>query len=161
MKSENITLEKIEGIYDIYSLTPPPLSAAEQFLILVAFTASIILLAYYFWKQVYSRKGIAQRNIKKLLKLYQTKNITPHDTVYQLCSHLKHGLNIKQISIENTLTTNLQCHLDKYHLDQCHMDKWHLFIEKLNTLRYNKINNTKQEIESAFNESLFWLKLWR
>lgn len=156
MKNEKMTFEKIEGIYDIHSLTPPPLSAVELFLILVVFTATIMLLGYFIWKHVYSRKGKAQRNIKKLFKLYQANNITPHDAVYQLCAHLKHGLNLKQISVENTLTTKLQCHLN-----QCHMNKWHLFTEKLNTLRYNNINKTEQEIGNAFNESLFWLKLWR
>lgn len=148
---ENMTLEKIEGIYDIQALTPQPLSTAEHILIILSFTTCILLLAYFFWKYVYSRKGTARRNIKKLFKSYQANNITPHDAVYQLCSHLKHGLNLKQISIDNTLTTNLKIR----------RNEWHLFIEKLNTLRYNNINKTEQEIKNAFNESLFWLKLWR
>lgn len=156
MKNKNMTLEKIEGIYDIHALPPPPLSAIELFLILFAFTASIMLLGYFFWKHVYSRKGTAQRNIKKIFKLYQAKNITARDAVYQLCSHLKHGLNIKQISVKNIQTTHLQRQLDHYN-----PDKWHRFIEKLNTLRYDNMNKTEKEIEDAFNESLFWLKLWR
>ena len=151
MKAENITLEKIEGIYDIQPLTPPPFSGVELFLIMLALTTLVIVLGYFVWHRVYSRKASAQRNIKKLQRSYQGKKISSHDAVYQLCSQLKHGLNLKQINAENSLTKSLQAH----------SENWHLFTKNMNALRYSNNKKTEAEIEAAFDDSLFWLKMWR
>ena len=147
MNSENIILEKVDGLYDIQPLIPPSFSAVEIFLIVLIF---LIFTAYIIWRIFYSRKGRAKREIKKLQHLYQDKKINAHDTAYQLCLYLQDGLNLKQLKIDTAIPAKIINY----------KNKWSDFTQKISKLRYEKNDHDKSELDKVFIDSLFWLKVW-
>lgn len=147
MNIENIKLEKIEGIYDIQVMLPAAFSGVELLLGTVIFMS---LTAYLFWQVYYSRKGIAKREIKRLQNLYHKNEITEHDAIYQLCSHLQNGLKLKQLKIDTVLPEKLTTH----------SNKWLKFKQNISNLRYKTNSEQSLKLDPVFKDSLFWLKLW-
>jgi hypothetical protein len=154
MKTTDITPEKIEGIYDIFSLTPPPFSTIEIFLMLLAAILFLSLVSVFFWNLFYSRKGVALREVKKLHILYTAKKINAHDAVYQLCFLLQQGLNLKQIHSNTPIPEKIEPK----------KASWDKFTQHLAALRYNRKSaaDTESEaaVETVFKDSLVWLRLW-
>jgi len=147
MSIENIKPEKIEGIYDIQALSPAFFSGAEILLVIILFTS---LITYLIWRIFYSRKGVAKRQIKKLQTLYHKGEITEHDAVYRLCSHLQQGLKLKQLKTNTDLPEKLTTH----------SNKWREFKRNISNLRYKKNSEHELNFNTVLSDSLFWLKVW-
>jgi len=147
MSIEDIKLEKTEGIYDIQALSPVLFSGAE---ILLAILLFVSLITYLIWRIYYSRKGLARRQIKRLQNLYYKNDISEHDAIYQLCSHLQQGLNIKQLKSDTALPEKITIH----------KKKWLAFKRDISNLRYKKNSGHKLNLNTIFSDSLFWLRVW-
>ena len=147
MNTEDMKLEKIEGIYDIQILSPALFSGAELLLASILF---IGLIAYLLWRSYYSRKGIAKRKIRKLQKSYYENDISEHDAIYQLCSYLQQGLKLKQLKADTVLPEKLTIH----------SNKWLAFKKNVSTLRYKTNSQHTLKLETIFTDSFFWLKVW-
>jgi len=147
MNIENIKLEKIEGIYDIQALSPAIFSGVE---VLLGTILIISLISYLLWRTYYSRKGLAKRQIRKLRKSYYKNEISEHDAIYQLCSHLQHGLKLKQLKTDTALPEKLTTY----------SKKWLEFKRNTSTLRYKTSSEHELKLDTIFTDSLFWLKVW-
>lgn len=147
MSIEDIKLEKVEGIYDIQVVVPAIFSGIELLIGIIIF---IILTSYLFWRVFYSRKGIAKRQIKKLQNLYHENEISEHDAIYQLCSHLQQGLKLKQLKTDTALPEKLTTH----------SNKWLEFKRNISNLRYKTNSEHELNLNTIFSDSLFWLKVW-
>ena len=150
MKNELITLQKIDGIYDIQPPLSPPLSGLEIFLLSLLFIIFISAGISLLWKTFFSDKGKARRNINKLHESYLQKVISTHDAAYQLCSILQKGLNLNYIGKNNQLPEKL---LPR-------KKEWIVFTEDLSSLRYKNNTHEQTDINNIFISSLYWLKLW-
>ena len=147
MGIEEIKLEKVEGIYDIQTLSPAIFSGAEVLLGTVLITS---LISYLVWRIYFSRKGIAKRQIKKLQNSYYKKEITEHDAIYQLCAFLQQGLKIKQLKTNTALPEKLMTHAKK----------WFEFKKNVSSLRYKTNSEHDLKLDTIFLDSFFWLKVW-
>lgn len=150
MSIESVTLQKIEGIYDIQPILKPEHSSLETTLLFFIIIMLMIFFLYIPWTLFFSKKAIAKRKIQALKIQHQNKKITTHDTVYELCLVLRNGLNLKNINTKTTLPPQLASN----------KAQWNNFIEKTDLLRYKKESDSKYNIDSLFDESLFWLKTW-
>lgn len=143
----NITLQKIDGIYDIEPIVTPALSTLEVIVLSTFIIVLTIIIFYYIWVSLFSRKAISIRKIEKLQIKHSNNEISTHDTAYQLCSILSYGLNLSFLNAisrhpkENTLNK----------------ERWDSFLKKLSELRY-KNNKDQNDITRLFKESIFWLK---
>lgn len=150
MNREIITLKKIDGIYDIQ----PPISASmnnlEIFLITLMIILIISALLYAIWNHYYSTKGQAKRNIKKLRIKFISNKIDPHDAAYQLSFYLRKGLKLNHIGTNTHLP-------EKLSTNEC---EWKAFNTNISDLRYSKNIQTRADINTLFENSLLWLKLW-
>lgn len=150
MSKNNITLEKIDGIFDIHPPVEPSLSFLENSLILSGATVFTGFSLYLLWRLLYSSKGINQRKIKKLQKLYSDNNKSSHETIYQLCAFLRQGLKVNHIGKETELPEKLEPY----------KRQWKEFTNRISYLRYKNSNPPVEEVNKALNDSLFWLKVW-
>ncbi|MCK5724772.1 MAG: hypothetical protein KAI84_19715 [Gammaproteobacteria bacterium] len=150
MNDEIITLEMIDGIYDIQPPVRPALSGFETTLLLLVFIIFIGLIIYFIWKTFYSSKKRAQRKIKKLRSQYSENKITSHDVVYRLCFILRQGLKLSYLG-QNTLLPGTLI---------AKKEDWTAFTKNISTLRYKNKDKSQQDIDTLFKNSLFWLKIW-
>lgn len=148
MNNDTITLKIINGIYDINPIIKLPISFFESSLLVIVFVLLICITIYLIWKFVFSKKAIAIQKIKYLQTQYKNNTINTHNTIYQLCSILRDGLDINKISKQTTLPNKAS--LNKY--------KWNAFSEEMSVLRYK--NKSESDITHLFKESVFWLKNW-
>ncbi len=150
MKPETITLQKIDGIYDIQPLIAPALSLLETALLSLLLTFLISLILYFTWIALYSKKSIAKNKIKKLRHKHSENKINTHDAIYQLCLITKQGLKLKKLNkdtlLPNKLTSKEQ--------------QWQSFIKDISILRYKNNTDSHIDINKLFSDSLFWLKVW-
>ena len=147
---KNILLEKIDGIYDIQPPAPPELTALEYSLFVTLTVFIVTVIIYVGWKLFFSNKNQYKRKISQLEKEFNNNDISSHDAVYQLCYLLQKGLKLNQLS-RNTRPPK-QSSLNS--------NKWESFILRLSDLRYKDSQYTNNEIQAAFKESLYWLKVW-
>lgn len=147
MTAAEVTLQKIDGIYDIQPLFRPAYSTLETIVLVLLLTSAVIVSAYYIWKFLFSRKAITKRKILALQLKYSKNSIDAHDCIYQLCYLIQHGLKLKQLGIKTPLPEKLASK----------KDEWNSFISTLSNLRYAKNNNTKK-LNALFGDSLYWLK---
>ncbi len=150
MNNESISLNIIDGIYDIQPLALPALSSLELTLLSLFSLLVVSLLLYTVWLLFYSAKGIAKRKIKKIHADFLQKKLDEHDAVYQLCSILRQGLKLNQINTD----TNLPVRLNAYRQD------WELFTKTISDLRYSKNKKSPAELNALFDDTLYWLKIW-
>ena len=150
MNQENITLDKIEGIYDIKPPLTPELSGLENLLLLAGFIVILIPLVYFLWHLLFSNKSKIKRQIKQLSETYSKNGINTHNAVYQLCDLLRKGLKVNHISAEIVLPEKLKPY----------KQEWHCFADKLSLLRYTDNDAHVQDIDTLFKKSLFWLRIW-
>ena len=150
MKQEPITLQKIDGIYDIQPLIEPALNLLETTLLSLLLISLICLVLYLTWKTLHSKKSIAKRKINELCNKYAENKINNHDAIYQLCLITKHGLKLKKLNKDTLLPDKLTSK----------KQQWQNFIKDISILRYK--NNTKSDVDinKLFSDSLFWLKVW-
>jgi hypothetical protein len=149
MNNNAITLQKIDGIYDITPIIKPASSLLETTLLSFFVILLISMILYITWQLIFSKKAISKRKIKELHNTYLNNKISKHDASYELCVILRAGLNIKNISEDTDIPKKL--------LENKKM--WVTFSKNLTDLRY-KDNKTTLDITPLFNESLFWLKVW-
>lgn len=148
MDSKIITLQKVDGIYDIQPMITPALSAFELtvlFLLLISFLAANI---YLVWMFVFSIKAKSRREIAKLQKRYTHNIISPHDAIYDLCQIIRKGLKQKQLFTNTPLPKNIKGS----------KQRWNKFINELSDFRYKDSSDTSIDISPLFEESLFWFK---
>lgn len=150
MNNESVTLNIIDGIYDIQPLANPAISSLELTLIILFSLLAISSLLYYFWLLFYSCKGVAKRKIKKLYSEYLQNKTNEHDTVFQLCSFLRKGLKINTIGKNSYLPARLKSY----------KSEWEIFTKNLSNLRYANNEISHADINTLFKDSLHWLKLW-
>ena len=150
MNHDILTLEKIDGIYDILPPVAPPASGFETTLLILIYMASISVIVYFTWKYLFSTRGRAKRNIKKLHLKYSANEINSHDAVYQLCYLLSQGLKINQLG-KNTLLPKKIIH---------NKQEWLDFTKRISTLRYENKEKLNSDVIILFKDSLFWLKMW-
>ena len=150
MNNESISLNIIDGIYDIQPLATPAFSPLELTLLSLFSLLVISILLYTIWRLFYSVKGIAKRKLKKTHADFLHKKLDEHDTVYQLCSVLRQGLKLNQINTD----TNLPVRLNAY------KQKWKLFTKTISDLRYSENKKSPAELNALFDDTLYWLKLW-
>lgn len=150
MDKEHITLEKLEGIYDIQPPPVPELSFLESGLILLTIVILIISSLYMVWHLFFSDKGRIKRKIKQLEKDYLDNHISSHETIYQLCSYLRQGLKINNFGNKTQLPEKLIAN----------KKQWQTFTKSISDLRYKNIHKSNLELNKAFKESLFWLRVW-
>ena len=148
MDSKLITLQKIDGIYDIQPLITPALSAFEFTILLILIISFVVGNTYLVWMFIFSNKAKSRREILNLQKRYIHNTISPHDTVYDLCQILRKGLDKKQLNTKSPppkiLKENKQ--------------RWDKFINELSDFRYKNSIGTSDDISPLFKESLFWFK---
>lgn len=150
MDNEHITLKIIDGIYDIQSPVSPALSSLEIILSLLLFILFISVVTFYVWKMFFSSKGLAKRKIEKLHINYLKNEIKSHDAIFELCSILRQGLKLHYLGKNTHLPAKL--HANK--------QKWADFTKNITTLRYKNNKNYQSDINTLFEDCLFWLKLW-
>ncbi len=150
MNNESISLNIIDGIYDIQPLAAPAFSSLELTLLSLFSLLVVSVLLYTFWLLFYSAKAIAKRKIKKTYNDFLQKKLDENNTTYQLCSVLCQGLKLNQINTD----TILPVHLNAYRQD------WGLFTKTISDLRYSKNKKSPAELKALFNSTLYWLKLW-
>ena len=146
--SKLITLQKIDGIYDIQPVITPALSGFEftiLFILLITFMAANIYLVWMFF---FSRKAKSRQKIVKLQKKYTHNSISPHDAIYELCQIIRNGLKQKQLDTKTPPPKNIKGN----------MQRWDNFINELSNLRYGNSIDTSIDISPLFKESLFWFK---
>ena len=73
-----------------------------------------------------------------------------HDTVYELSLSLRNGLKIKNINASTSLPPQLTSK----------KTQWDNFVNEMHLLRYKEHTSIEINIDSLFDESLFWLKIW-
>lgn len=149
MNSDSISLQIIDGIYDIHPIVKPEHSLVEATLMSFIVFFIISLSIYIAWNVFFSKKSISKRKIKILKSQHINKEISLHDTAYELCLILRNGLGIK--NIDTKIQLPLQLTSNKI--------KWDRFVEEIDLLRYKDTSSTTN-IETLFDESLFWLKAW-
>ena len=148
MNGNIITLQKVDGIYDIQPIITPAFSAFELtvlFIILISFAAAIIYLVWIF---VFSIKAKSKREIVKLQKRYTQNTISTHDAIYGLCRILRQGLEQKQLYTKTTLPKKVKGS----------KQRWDKLINELSDFRYKDSSDTSVDISPLFEESLFWFK---
>ena len=145
-----ISLTIIDGIYDIQPLATPAFSSLELTLLSILFLLAVISLSYYTWLLFYSTKGVAKRKLKKIHSEFLHHNLDEHDTTYQLCSVLRKGLNLNKINKDTCLPASL----NRYKAE------WDAFTKKISALRYCNNKKSRVEINTLYQDSLHWLKLW-
>ncbi len=150
MDIKNTALKKLDGIYDIQPPLIPEPGILENGLILAAIVIILSVILYLFWLTNYSNKGLNKRKIKKLHKIYNDNNISSHDAIYQLCHFLRQGLQTRHISANTELPTKLQRH----------KKQWLSFTNSLYDLRYKKLHGSNVNLDKAFCDSLYWLRVW-
>ena len=150
MNQKTITLQKIDGIYDIQPLIEPALSVLETTLLSILLAALIILTFYLTWKVLYSKKSIAKSKINKLRNRHAENKINTHDAVYQLCHITKQGLKLKKLNKDTLLPDKLTSR----------KQQWQSFIKDISILRYKNNSESHIDINKLFSDSLFWLKVW-
>lgn len=150
MNQETITLQKIDGIYDIQPLIEPALSLLETTLISLLLLLLISLTLYFAWKALYSKKSIAKHKIKALHNKYLENKINSHDAIYQLCLITKQGLKLKKLNKDTLLPDKLTSK----------KQQWQSFIKDISILRYKNNTETDIDINKLFSDCLFWLKVW-
>lgn len=149
MNSNIITLQKVDGIYDIQPIIAPAFSAFELtvlFILLISFLTANIYLVWIF---VFSTKAKSKRKLVKLQKSYLHNNISRHDAIYELCKIIRKGLKQKQLDKKMPLPNNIKGN----------KQRWDKFINQLSDFRYKDSSDTSIDILPLFRESLFWLKL--
>lgn len=150
MNNETITLKMIDGIYDIQPPIHPALSGFETTLLILVFMIFISLVIYFIWKILFSAKGRAKRKIKKLHLKYSESKINSHDVIYQLCFILRQGLKLNYLGQNTFLPEQLT---EK-------KEDWANFTKNISTLRYKNKGKSQEDINTLFENSLFWLKVW-
>ncbi|MCK4866086.1 MAG: hypothetical protein KAT06_11770 [Gammaproteobacteria bacterium] len=150
MNNEPIALTIIDGIYDIQPLATPAISPLELTLLSILSLLVVIILSYYTWLSLYSTRGVAKRKLNKIHAEFSQHNIDEHDTAYQLCSVLRKGLKLNNIN----KNTRLPASLNRY------KEEWDTFTKKTSNLRYCKNKKSRTEINTLYEDSLHWLKLW-
>ena len=150
MTQESITLQKIDGIYDIQPLIEPALSLLETTLLSLLLISLIFLILYLTWKTLYSKKSIAKRKIKELCNKHAENKINNHDAIYQLCLITKQGLKLKNLNKDTLLPDKLTSK----------KQQWQDFIQDISILRYKNSTESDVDINKLFSDSLFWLKVW-
>lgn len=150
MKQETITLQKIDGIYDIQPLVEPALSLLETVLLSLLLMSLISLILYFTLKALCSKKSIAKRKIKELRNKHAENKINNHDAIYQLCLITKQGLKLKKLNQDTLLPNKL---ISK-------KQQWQDFIKDTSILRYKNNTESHVDINKLFSDSLFWLKVW-
>ena len=150
MNSYNITIPKIDGIYDIQPPVEPALNLIEISLLSLLLVLLIIFSLYLTWKLFFSKKAIAKRKLKKLYIHYNTNNITQHDVIYQLCHITKQGLGLNKLNQDITPPIKIS------YKNQ----EWQTFIKEVSILRYSKYTPSKADINKLYLDCLFWLKAW-
>ena len=146
--SKLITLQKMDGIYDIQPVITPALSSFEFTVLFILIISFISANIYVVWLFVFSRKAKSRREIVKLQKKYTHNSISPHDTIYELCQILRKGLEQNQLDKNTPPPRNIKGN----------MQRWDNFINELSDLRYDNIIDTSIDITHLFKESLFWLQ---
>lgn len=153
MNAVATTLDKIEGIYDVYPPAIPEAGMIETALIALCILLFICFLVYIVWLKFYSLRGINKRHIKQLKKQYTNKSISSHDAIYQLCGYLKNGLAIKKFDQFTPLPEGLP-----------NIKQWQSFAIKMTNLRYQNKNQpgrlSCKDLNVAFDDALYWLKVW-
>lgn len=150
MSEQEKTLQIIEGIYDIQPLVEPALSLLEKSLLSIFFFSVTSFVFYIIWKNIFSKKAAAKREIKKLHHIYIKNKINNHDVVYQLCILTKYGLKLKNLNNEVILPTKLTSM----------RKQWEIYIEDISAMRYQDIEKQSVKLDKLFADSLFWLKVW-
>ena len=111
MDNTEITLEIIDGIYDIQPLTAPALSNIELLIFAILIVSFFILTSYFIWHRIYSKKAVSKRNITRLQKRYVAKEINSHDTIFQISLIIKNRLNIHTINEFTGLPVKLSSYI--------------------------------------------------
>ena len=150
MDIESTQLKKLDGIYDIQPPLIPEPGILENSIILFSIIVTLSVVLYLFWSTYYSNKGLNKRKIKKLQKAYRDTSISTHAAIYQLCYFLREGLQTSHVGIDTELPPKL---LQK-------KNQWLSFTNTLSDLRYKNLHNSKVNLDKAFSESLYWLRIW-
>jgi len=150
MKQEPITLQIIDGIYDIQPPIEPALSLLETALLSLLLISLVSLILYFTWKALYSKKSIAKRKIINLRNKYSENKINNHDAIYQLCLITKQGLTLKKLNKDTLLPYELTSK----------KQEWQKFIKDISILRYKNNTASNIDINKIISDSLFWLKVW-
>ena len=150
MNNNVITLQKIDGTYDIQAIITPASSVFEIATLAILFFIFFASTFYFTWFYLYSKKAISKRKIKALQTQYTSKEINSHDTIYNLCNILRRGLQLKNLNNETPLPKIINA--DK--------KRWACFMSDLSDIRYKNDTNPSKNIPLLFEESLFWLKAW-
>ena len=150
MSQETITLQKIDGIYDIQPPIEPALSLLETSLLSLLLISFVSLILYLTWKVLYSKKSVAKREIYNLRNKYSEKKINNHDAIYQLCLITKQGLTLTNLNKDSLLPNELTSK----------KQEWQDFIKDISILRYKNNEASHIAINKIFSDSLFWLKIW-
>ena len=148
MDSKIITLQKIDGIYDIQPIITPSLSAFELSILSVLFISFITVSIYLVWIFFYSKKAKSRREIIKLQKKLKRNIISTNDAIYELCLIFRKGIDQKQLDIKTPLPKH----------SRGSEQRWEKFINSLSDFRYRKSSAASIDISQLFDETLFWLQ---
>ena len=150
MKSEQVILEKIDGIYDIQPPAVIEFSGIEILLLTLGFIVTLSLIVYILWNHFFSIKGKVRRQIKQLQLTHSNDILNTHDTIYQLCYLLREGLKINHIGSDILLPEKIETQ----------QKEWLNFTNNLSVLRYKHTEEHQQDINNIFEKSLYWLRVW-
>ena len=148
MDSKIITLQKIDGIYDIQPIITPSFSAFELAVLCVLLVSFLSISIYLVWILFYSTKAKSRREIIKLRKKVKLNIINTNDAVYELCLILRKGIEQKQLNTRTPTPKN----------SKGSKQRWGKFINELTDFRYSENSGSSIDISKLFDESLFWLQ---
>jgi len=143
-------LQKVEGIFDIHPPVEPTLTQLEVGLAALLCILVGSYISYYIRCHLFSNKNKYKRKIMHLKSNFTHDIATQRKTVYQLCNYLQKALNIHQLGSNSKLPIVLQQHTAK----------WQLFISQLSELRYTENTSNVSQLNSLFDESIDWIKMW-
>ena len=138
----------MDGIYDIHSIPSPPLSTLELTVLSLLLVFLVAIIIYIINLFVFSQKAKAKRQIRLLNKKFNNNEIKSHDAVYKLCNLLSNGLDKNKIGLNTSIP-------EKVSKDT---QRWNKFTIALSNSRYNNNTINSHDLESLFQESLYWLK---
>ena len=151
MNEAKTTLSIIDGIYDITPPEEPILTLIGIPIINIAVICIVAVAILLLFKYFHSKKSLKIRALKLLLKNYSQNGICERITTYQMCMHLRDGLNLNHLSKQIILPPKISAK----------EKEWQDFLNTIYKLRYSRnLSSSPNELINALTDSISWMKIW-
>ena len=137
------------GILNIEPL-PVPHSNWESFIFSVITLLIILGFAFFIYARYFSARGEYQKKLKQLHYKFEQKQISCHDTAFQLANITQQAIRVHSLSQATELPKQLKSH----------QARWNTFIQHICSARYSSIEYPDERMQVLFSDVKFFLRLW-